>query len=60
MYCENGSAKEKMQIHNMNTRYLNQYIYLHIKNKKEKRKEEKEIKDRDQKGIRTHNTSPGR
>ena len=44
----------------MNTRYLNQYIYLHIKKKKEKRKEEKEIKDRDQKGIRTHNTSPGR
>ena len=58
----------------MNTRYLNQYNLFfkpHIKNdkkkkkKKKKRKEEKEKekekekKNRGQKGIRTHNTSPG-
>ena len=44
VYCENGSAKEKKQIHNMNTRYLSQYIDPRIKYKKRRKKKGKRKK----------------
>ena len=55
MYCENGSAKEIKQLHNVNTRYLNQYILLSslpTKKKKKKKREKRKAKKKEKLVVR--------